>query len=273
VNDSRITDAARRVVRAFTYHPAGVAAKSLAGTALWKLAAPALRTRVSVPLSVFEAGGVGVHTEPLAVLRRLFPGAAANSVEGLRREYEELTEEVRARFDRGAATLARTENRGLESRTSLTLYASARLSRPATILETGVADGWSTFLLLHAVARNGSGSVHSVDIHADVGALLTDDERRSWNFHQIDERRPEAGFRALVGRLPAVDFYFHDADHRYLGQRFEYEAVLPQTAEGAVLGSDDVQASPAFVEFCARHELTPVLLVDRLTVSGWAMKP
>src|SRR5262245_42951775 len=44
------------------------------------------------------------------------------------------------------------------------LYATIRVLKPATVLETGAADGLGTIALASACAANGFGVVHSVEI-------------------------------------------------------------------------------------------------------------
>ena len=47
------------------------------------------------------------------------------------------------------------------------------------MVETAVADGASSFVLLAALRKNGRGELHSLDIASDVGALV--DNRDSWH--------------------------------------------------------------------------------------------
>ena len=51
-----------------------------------------------------------------------------------------------------------------EDCTLLTLYALVRTIRPAIVVETGVANGFSSEVILHALAANGHGELHSIDI-------------------------------------------------------------------------------------------------------------
>lgn len=44
------------------------------------------------------------------------------------------------------------------------LYTIARLSRPATVVETGVASGRSSFSILQALADNGEGLLYSIEL-------------------------------------------------------------------------------------------------------------
>jgi predicted O-methyltransferase YrrM len=154
----------------------------------------------------------------------------------------------------------------VERETSLLLYGLARLLQPECVVETGVADGASSFVLLAALQKNGKGELHSLDISNDVGALV--DNRDSWHLHVVDVRIVEDEFADMLSRVPPPALFLHDADHRYLAQLCEYATFAATAPPGAIVLSDDVDYSYAFGEFCENRGLRPNYLFDSRKVAG-----
>jgi hypothetical protein len=126
-------------------------------------------------------------------------------------------------------------------------YVLVRLSRPRVVLETGVHDGLSSALILHAMRRNGSGRLISIDLPSvdlppqaeGPGWLVEDGLRPRWTLHLGDVRK-------LLPRLALenspLDIFLHDSDHSREVQEFEYRTVLPHLGPHGLLVSDDAQA-------------------------------
>ncbi len=146
---------------------------------------------------------------------------------------------------------------------SMVLYGLIRTLRPETVLETGVANGHSTFLILKALERNQRGTLHSFDVRAQVGALVHAIQKDQWVFHLCARQPVRREFAALVAGLSPIDFFLHDSDHSYANQSCEYQSVWPRLAPGGILASDDVDKSNAFLDFASDQGLEPVYLVDR----------
>jgi predicted O-methyltransferase YrrM len=158
----------------------------------------------------------------------------------------------------------------VEEATATFLHAAVRITRPESVLETGVADGLSSALMLSAMEANGCGALHSIDIASDVGVLVTDRDR--WNLHIVDADRPEA-CADVIRSLRRLDLFLHDGNHTYAYQRCEYEAAWTKLAPGGYLVSDDVDYSYAFLEFLEARGLTARMLLDRRKVFGLVRKP
>jgi predicted O-methyltransferase YrrM len=179
-------------------------------------------------------------------------------------EYRAIEQRISER--RATVMLRYPDFFAVESQTGLALYLLVRARQPACVVETGVADGLSTSIILEALRRNGKGEMHSLDVSSDVGALIED--RDGWKLHIVADS-PEAALRQLLAEVPPIDMFFHDADHRFLNQLFEYETVARVAAPGALLASDDVNFSYAFDTFCVRRGLNPVYLLDATKLSGF----
>ena len=160
---------------------------------------------------------------------------------------------------------------GLGERSARLLYCLIRSRRPEVVLETGVARGHSTFIILRALERNGSGALHSLDVRRDVGDLAATLGSHRWSLHRPDGPPPKF-FADFVARLGAggsgIDLFLHDSDHSYTNQMWEYRNVWPHLSGNGVLASDDIDKSNAFLDFVAEHGLSPVMLLDQWKVLG-----
>jgi predicted O-methyltransferase YrrM len=181
-------------------------------------------------------------------------------------EVREVREELERRYQTQAVSFP--PEFGIESDTETLLYALVRSCKPKIVLETGVANGHATVVLLTAIRKNGLGELHSTDVSGDVGGLLTAEERAGWRFHRLPPDGSRAAFSALLSELGQVDLFFHDSQHSYMWQSFEYESVLPRLNRTAWLVTDDADASYAFLDFCSRHRLEPITVLDRRKVIG-----
>jgi hypothetical protein len=135
-------------------------------------------------------------------------------------------------------------------------YLVCRAVAPLVVLETGVAYGVTTAFLVQAMALNGRGRVHSVDLptlSSDsenyVGYLVPRDLRHLWSFHRGSSRRV---LPKLLSSLKCVDVFVQDSQHTYYGITYELETVWPFLRPGGVLIVDDVGQNHAFRDFTQR---------------------
>lgn len=129
-------------------------------------------------------------------------------------------------------------------------YAVVRAVKPAMVVETGVAHGVSSAYFLAALAENGAGHLHSIDLpphdtgaEAAVGAFVPEHLRARWTLHRGMSRRMLPQVLADVGR---ADVFMHDSLHTYENMRFELELVR----DARVVMADDVELNSAFAETC-----------------------
>lgn len=132
------------------------------------------------------------------------------------------------------------------------LYALCRALRPAVVVETGVAYGQSSALVLRAMEVNGEGVLHSVDLPPRseaapyVGSLVPNELRRRWKLHRGATRRVLPGLLRELGR---VDLFIHDSRHTYLNIMRELRAVRPYLAAPGVVVADDIERSAAWARW------------------------
>ena len=122
------------------------------------------------------------------------------------------------------------------------LYSYVLANKPAVIVETGVANGITTNILMKALEKTG-GALHSFDIDAKTQNVYRGNG--NWNFHHLTKNYGSA-LRSRVQKIGAVDLWIHDSNHGYSWQAFEYALALETLVEDGVLVSDDIDSSTAW---------------------------
>jgi predicted O-methyltransferase YrrM len=135
-------------------------------------------------------------------------------------------------------------------------YLLVRVTRPSTVVETGVCYGVTSAFLLQALRVNGAGRLHSIDLpplartgDEFVGRLVPEDLRPGWRLYRgrSAELLPD-----LARELRQIDLFLHDSLHTYRNMRQEFEIVTPFLAPKAIVVADDVQDNSAFVDWVSR---------------------
>ena len=127
-------------------------------------------------------------------------------------------------------------------------YCVARVQRPSRVVETGVAYGFMTAVLLEALAANGEGSLLSIDLPSlddpeghTTGTLVPASRRGEWTLHLGSSRRLLSDVAATAGR---IDMFVHDSANVSSMQRFEVGVIWPRLVPGGiVIATTPVRAS------------------------------
>lgn len=150
------------------------------------------------------------------------------------------------------------------------LYVLTRAERPAVVVETGISAGYSTRLLLEAMARNGAGRLVSIGIarfqvrsedarthealaDREVGWLVPPGLRERWSCRLgPSETLLPALLAELSGRL---DLFLHDSLHTEATMLWEYRQAVPHLAPGGLLLSHDIHTTAAWWKYLAERGL------------------
>lgn len=143
-------------------------------------------------------------------------------------------------------------------------YTIVRALRPEAVLETGVAHGYSSAVILQALEDNGRGRLYSVDlprfrpgIVPFTGGAVPQRLRSRWELHLGSDRRMLPG---LLRRTGPVGFLFYDSDTAYQAMLHTWELVWPRLEPGAVMAMNVVHANDACLEFAEAHGVRPVII-------------
>jgi predicted O-methyltransferase YrrM len=145
------------------------------------------------------------------------------------------------------------------------IYCCVRVLKPENMIETGVAHGASSWIILNAMHKNKKGKLFSIDLpdndtnaaynfksKSKTGWIVPEKLRNSWELRLGDAKiiLPE-----ILNRLKQLDIFFHDSDHSYEHMKFEFETVIPYLSHKGIILSDDVHKNDAFREFTAMNTM------------------
>jgi predicted O-methyltransferase YrrM len=131
------------------------------------------------------------------------------------------------------------------------LYFLVRRLKPAVVVETGVAAGYSSRAILTALAANGSGHLYSSDFpyfrmeepEKYIGVLVEPELRDRWTLRTKGDR---VNLPEILAEVDAVDLFHYDSDKPVDGRRFALDAVGPKLRPGGVVLMDDIQDNEHF---------------------------
>jgi hypothetical protein len=160
------------------------------------------------------------------------------------------------------------------------IWCAVRHLDPKRVVETGVARGVTSRLILEAMALNQQGHLWSVDLphplrpelHRQTAAAVPGEVRGRWTYVRGSSRRR---LPSLIAELGHIDLFVHDSLHTGRNMRFEMETVWPALRGGGILFVDDVD-NQSFGDFVRRAGRPPSLVfrsADGPWMSGMVRKP
>ena len=174
-----------------------------------------------------------------------------------------------------------------------TLYVLVRTIKPMKVVETGVASGFSTFFLLKALERNGSGQLWSIDMpnYTDVIASMKPHYKKCIGSDPSGDRIPQGRnsgwlvppllrrhwhlisgvssdtLPVLLDELGVIDLFLHDSEHTTENVSQELEKAWDHMSKGVLL-VDDANWNAAFSDFCQAKRASSILLRSRLGIAA-----
>jgi hypothetical protein len=134
------------------------------------------------------------------------------------------------------------------------MWCAARHIQPDVVIETGVAHGVSSRVVLEALAHNARGRLFSIDLphpldhslHSQTGLAVTDSCRARWTYLAGSSRRR---LPSVVADADHVDLFIHDSLHTAENTLFEMEQVAAKMLPGGVMLVDDIKSHNGFATF------------------------
>ncbi len=159
-------------------------------------------------------------------------------------------------------------NYDCESGLASFLHAYILLLKPKVIIETGVANGITTNVIMSALEITG-GELHSFDIDKKCENAYTGPGR--WFFHHLLKPYSNS-LNKEVKEIQGVELWIHDSNHGYSWQRFEYALAYEKLLKRGLLVSDDIDASPAFGIAAEKNWAKSVGIFDKRKFFGFCQK-
>jgi hypothetical protein len=152
-------------------------------------------------------------------------------------------------------------------------------TRPEVVIETGVAHGVTSRIVLEALRQNRRGHLWSIDLpfpfdhrlHAETGLAVTDACRPRWSYLKGSSRQR---LRPLIDEIGHVDTFIHDSLHTAENTIFEMEQAASAMPVGGVMLVDDIDSHMGFATFASRHSGYQTIIcssVDRNGLFGIAV--
>jgi hypothetical protein len=131
-------------------------------------------------------------------------------------------------------------------------------TRPEAAIETGVAHGVTSRIVLEALRQNDLGRLWSIDLpfpfdhrlHRETGIVVTDACRPRWSYLEGSSKQR---LPPLVAEVGHVEMFIHDSLHTAENTLFEMEQAASAMQIGAVMLVDDIDSHMGFTTFAKRH--------------------
>lgn len=196
---------------------------------------------------------------------------------------DELMAEIRALFADRALGFGRNAYGWYSDADRLlcrSVWCAVLHTRPEVVIETGVARGITSRIVLEALTRNDLGHLWSIDLpfpfdsrlHAQTGAAVTDACRGRWSYLEGSSRQR---LPPLVAEVGHVGVFIHDSLHTARNTVFETEQVASAMPSGSVMVIDDIRMHNGFVVFARRHPEFQTIVGrhdDQMGLFGLAIK-
>ncbi len=156
------------------------------------------------------------------------------------------------------------------------LYLLVRSARPKTVVETGVALGFTSAYILQALKDGGGGRLISIDrpntnpsgyvasdgtidsvylrSESELGFVVPVGLRSGW---ELIRGSSNPALKNLLEREGEIDVFFHDSEHSASNMLWEYRTAWPHISSNGLLLSDDINCNHAFHNFSSEVNRVP----------------
>ncbi len=143
------------------------------------------------------------------------------------------------------------------------IYEACEYTQAKTVVETGVAYGWSSFAALQSLQKR-NGTLYSSDMpylgqNGDqyVGYIVPENLKANWKLfrHADKESLPK-----ILAEVQEIDVVHYDSDKAYEGMFWAYNELYPRLRKGGVFISDDINDNSAFQDFCEKNGIEPTVV-------------
>jgi len=144
------------------------------------------------------------------------------------------------------------------------LHSVCFYSKFETIVETGVANGFSSSYILLALDKIKKGILISIDgiflpwqTEEKIGQAIP---KHLKSRHKLIIGDSTKNLEEIFNKYSSIDIFIHDSDHTYRHMMREFKMVWPHIKKGGFLLSDDVTMNDAFLDFTEKINHTPIII-------------
>lgn len=143
------------------------------------------------------------------------------------------------------------------------IYAACEFTKAKSVVETGVAYGWSSLAALLSLDKRG-GTLYSSDMpylgqdgDQYVGFVVPERLKTHWKLFRFADRE---SLPKIFGEVQEVDVVHYDSDKAYEGMQWAYGQLYGRLRKGGVFISDDINDNSAFQDFCESKGINPTVV-------------
>jgi predicted O-methyltransferase YrrM len=144
------------------------------------------------------------------------------------------------------------------------IYGACELLSARTVVETGVAYGWSSLATLLSLSRR-DGTLYSVDMPYPragsaryVGWVVPERLRKQWRLFRYPDY---VGLRKVLRLVDRIDLCHYDSDKSYEGRAWAYRELWSRIRPGGIFISDDIGDNTAFRDFALESGQEPIVVM------------
>ena len=143
------------------------------------------------------------------------------------------------------------------------LFAACEFTKAKSVVETGVAYGWSSFAALTSLEKR-NGELYSSDMpylgqdgDQYVGCIVPQHLKNNWKLFRHADRE---SLPKILKETQQIDVVHYDSDKSYEGMKWAYETLFPYVNKGGIFISDDINDNSAFQDFCEQQNIEPTVV-------------
>jgi hypothetical protein len=136
------------------------------------------------------------------------------------------------------------------------LYFITRYNKPAVVVETGVASGFSTFSILDALSKNQKGHLYSSDLPyfrlpnptQYIGIVVPDVLKSRWSLYTKGDH---LNLKNVCACIRHIDVFHYDSDKSYKGRAMVFSFLRDYLSNKSWVIMDDIQDDSFFYDFAS----------------------
>lgn len=138
------------------------------------------------------------------------------------------------------------------------IYYSCEFANARSVVETGVAYGWSSLAALLSLEKR-TGTLYSSDMpylaqdgDQYVGYVVSENLKKFWKLFRFADKESLPKIFAENGTFDVVHY---DSDKSYNGRFWAYTELYKHLKKGGVYISDDIGDNSAYQDFCEKNNI------------------
>lgn len=138
------------------------------------------------------------------------------------------------------------------------IYYSCEFTDAKSVVETGVAYGWSSLAALLSLKKR-NGTLYSSDMpylaqdgDRYVGCVVPENLKTNWKLFRFADKE---SLPKIFAESSTFDVVHYDSDKSYNGRLWAYHELYKHLRKGGVFISDDIGDNSAYQDFCEKNHL------------------